>query len=111
MIKIDKGYYSSEKVFFTDHHANHVEEGFVKCFLIFINESEFQCTNWKNKETLSKDDISLIQRGGEYKIENDRITLIYRPTGEWREECTIVDEDTLLHHFSEPAKKLTFKAW
>jgi len=110
MIKIGTGYYSTEKTFFVDQTASYTEEGFVKNFLVFINEREFQGTGWKNKETLKKSDIPLIRRGGEYKIEKDKITLIFEPS-DWREECTIVDEHTLLHHFNDPARKMTFKEW
>ncbi len=110
MNKLDQGYYSSEKSLFKDHHANYIEEGFVKTFLVFLDEYKFLCTNWKNKEVINKDDLSLIQRGGEYKIEGDKVILIYDPSG-WIEECTKVDENTILHHFSEPAKKMIFKEW
>lgn len=110
MIKIGTGYYSTEKAFFKDHHANYLEEGFVKTFLVFLNETEFQCSGWKNKESLKKEEVNLMQRGGKYKIEKDKIELIYEPSG-WREDCTIINEKTLLHHFSEPAKQLIYSEW
>lgn len=106
--KIDEGYYSTEKIEFIDHHANHVEEGFVKWFLVFVNDREFLFTNWKNKEILNKSDISLIQRGGEYKIEGSKIILTYRVNG-LEEKCTIIDENTIHYPFSE--KEMIFRKW
>ena len=108
MNKVDAGYYSTEKVFFEDHHANHIEKGFTKAFLIFINDREFLCTNWKNKEFLNKSDINSIERGGKYKIDGLKITLTYRPN-DWEEKCTIIDESAIHYHFFE--RKMIFRKW
>lgn len=110
IIKSDQGYYTTEKIDFEDYHANHLEKGFVRQFLLFINEREFLCTGWKNKEALLKEDVRTIRRGGKYTLEGDKITLVYNPSG-WQEECTIIDSHKLLHPFREPAIPMYFTAW
>lgn len=105
----DLGYYCSDAVEYEDWHAGFLTKGTTARFLVFLNNSNFLCTNWGDKIALKKEDLETIDRGGKYNIINSRLELVYRRG--WKEECEILDSKTIIHPFLGPDRPLKFRKW
>lgn len=105
-----EGYYSSKRIDFEDNNGHYIEKGFIVRYLVFLDNENFICTDWKNKESFNLSDLSSIERGGKYFVKDNSILLKYKYGG-YVENCDIVNEKMLIHNFNNPGTKLIFQKW
>jgi len=111
MVKLkNEGFYCSEKVDFEENNGHYIEKGFTMIYLVFLDNENFICTNWKNKESFNLSDLSSIERGGKYFVKDNSILLKYKYGG-YVENCDIVNEKMLIHNFNDPGRVLVFHKW
>lgn len=97
---IEKGFYQSDIMKWTDNVAGHETSGEGRLFLTFYDQNKFVFQRRKDRIELSKEELlDTRYETGIFEVEGDQLNLIFNPDKKYRrtETIRIINDQKLLY--------------